>query len=147
MQGETNRKNEPGMTTLLRQLGMESGTLIRNEIALAKLEAQEMVRVAALEGVKVGVAIALAIVGGLALVAWLILGLGNIIGDHYATAAAIVGFVFLATGGFFANRGIRQLQSGALKPDETIETLREDKAWAAKEVRELTSEIRGDPEA
>lgn len=147
MRDETNRTAEPGLTALLRQLGAESTALIRNEIALAKLEAGEVARVAALEGAKVGAAIALAAVGGLAIVAWLILALGDVIGDHYATAALIVGCIFLAVGGFFAKRGIAVLRAGGLKPAETIETLVEDKRWAAQQLKEFRSEIashRGD---
>jgi hypothetical protein len=135
------RPSEPGVTALLRQLGADSSTLIRSEIALAKLEAQEMMRVAALQGVKVGAALALVAVGGLALVAWLILGLGNLIGDHYATAAAIVGILFLAVGGVLASRGLKVLRSGVLKPDATFKTLQEDKQWAAKELQEFKTDI------
>ncbi len=141
MHEDTTRTGEPGVTALLRQLGTESTALLRSEIALAKLEAKEMAREAALEGVKVGAAIALAVVGGLAIVAWLILGLGNLLGDHYATAAAIIGFLFLAVGGVLANRGVKGLRSGVLKPDETLQTLQEDKRWAAKKLKEFKSEI------
>ena len=135
------RTGEPSVTTLLRQLGQDSTTLIRSEIALAKLEAREAARLAALEGVKVGAAIALAAVGGLALVAWIILGLGNVIGDHYATSAAIVGVVFLAIGGFLANAGLKGLRSGELKPDATLAALQEDKQWAAQQLREFKAGI------
>ncbi len=138
---DTTRSGEPGVTTLLRQLGEDSSTLIRGEIALAKMEAQEMFRVAALAGVKVGAAIALAVVGGLAIVTWLILGLGNLIGDHYATAALIVGVLFLAIGAVLANRGMKGLRSDALKPGETIETLQEDKAWAVQELQQFKAGV------
>jgi hypothetical protein len=140
---EEDRKtnDEPGLTALLRQLGADSTALLRNEIALAKLEAREVARAAALEGVKVGAAVALLAVGALTLVAWLVLGIGNIIGDHYATAAAVIGLLFVAVGGVLAKRGMKGLRSGALKPDETIQTLHEDKAWAAQQLREFKTEI------
>lgn len=134
---ETNRTAEPGLTALLRQLGAESTALIRNEIALAKLEAGEVARVAALEGAKVGASIALAAVGGLAIVAWLILALGNLLGQHYATSALIVGCIFLAVGSVLARRGINVLRAGGLRPVETIETLVEDKKWAAQQIKEF----------
>ncbi|HEX6694726.1 MAG TPA: phage holin family protein [Longimicrobiales bacterium] len=136
------RIDDPSLTTLLRQLGTDSSALIRSEIALAKLEAQEMARTAALEGAKVGAAIALATVGGLALVTWLILALGNVMGDHYATAAAVVGAVFLGIGGVLAKKGVEGLKSGAVKPDDTIRTLQEDKRWASQQVQEFKSHIR-----
>jgi hypothetical protein len=136
------RIDDPSLTALLRQLGTDSSALIRSEIALAKLEAQEMARTAALEGAKVGAAIALATVGGLALVTWLILALGDVMGDHYATAAAVVGVVFLVIGGVLAKKGVDGLKSGAVKPDDTIRTLQEDKRWASQQVQEFKSHIR-----
>ena len=136
------RIDDPSLTALLRQLGTDSSALIRSEIALAKLEAQEMARTAALEGAKVGAAIALATVGGLALVTWLILALGDVMGDHYATAAAVVGVVFLVIGGVLAKKGVDGLKSGAVKPDDTIQTLQEDKRWASQQVQEFKSHIR-----
>lgn len=138
---EEKGRSEPGVTALLRQLGTDTTTLIRSEIALAKLEAQEMARAAALEGARVGAAIALAAVGGLALVAWLILGLGNVLGGRYATAAAIVGVVFLAVGGVLARKGMHGLKSGALKPNDTIQTLQDDKRWASQQLKEFKNEI------
>ena len=136
------RIDDPSLTTLLRQLGTDSTALIRSEIALAKLEAQEMARTAALEGAKVGAAIALAAVGGLALVAWLILAMGEVIGDHYATAAAAVGIVFLLVGGVLAKKGVDGLKSGRVKPDDTIRALQEDKRWASQQVQEFKSRVR-----
>ncbi|MEO5509827.1 MAG: phage holin family protein [Longimicrobiales bacterium] len=133
--------DEPGLTTLLRQLGADGTALLRSEIALAKLEAREIARVAALEGLKVGAAVALLAVGGLTLVAWLVLVIGDLIGDHYATAAAVIGLLFVAVGGVLAKRGVRGLRSGALAPDETIQTLLEDTAWAAQQLREFKTDI------
>ena len=133
---------EPGLTALLRQLGNDSSALLRSEIDLAKLEAQEMMRAAAADGAKLGAAAAIAGVGGLALVASLILALGHVLGDHYASAAAIVGIVFVGVGAILARRGVKGLKSGALKPDATIQTLQEDKQWAATEVRELKRTLR-----
>lgn len=145
MRHEMNQTAEPTLTALLRQLGTDSTTLIRNEIALAKMEAHEVARVAAIEGAKLGAAIALAAVGGLALVAWLIMGLGNVIGQHYATAALIVGLILLTIGAILATRGMRGLRSGALKPVETIDTLQEDKRWVAQQVKEFKAEVSSRP--
>jgi hypothetical protein len=138
---DMNRPAEPGLTALLRQLGADGSALLRSEIALAKLEAREVARAAALEGVKVGAAVSLLAIGALALVAWLILGIGNLIGDHYATAAAIIGLIFVAVGGVLAKRGTQGLRSGALKPDATLQTLQEDKAWAAQQLKEFKAEV------
>jgi hypothetical protein len=134
-------RHEPGLTTLLRQLGLETTTLIRSEIALAKLEAHEVARTAAIEGARVGAAVALVAVGALALVAWLILAIGHLLGNHYATAAAIAGILLVGTGALLARRAMRTLKSGALKPADTIAELQQDKRWASQQLSEFRSEI------
>src|SRR4051812_28099659 len=134
--------SEQGITALLRQLGADGAALLRNEIALAKLELQDVVRSATAEGARIGVAIALAAVGGLAIVAGLILALGHLLHDHYATSAFIIGAIFLGIGAFFGRRAVRVMKGGALKPGETIETLQEDKHWLAQEVRDFKNQVR-----
>jgi uncharacterized membrane protein len=133
--------NKQGITALLRQLGADGAALLRNEIALAKLELQDVVRSATAEGARIGAAVALAAVGGLAVVAGLILALGHLLHDHYATSAFIVGAIFLAVGALLARRAVRGMKSGALKAGETIETLQEDKQWIAQEVRDFKHQI------
>jgi hypothetical protein len=133
--------NEQGITALLRQLGADGAALLRSEIALAKMEMQEVARTATAEASRIGIAIALAAVGGLAIVAGLILALGHLLHDHYATSAFIVGFIFVAVGGLLARKAINGLKSGALKPAATIETLQDDKTFIAAQVQEFKSDI------
>lgn len=129
---------------LLRRLGSETGDLVRAEIELAKLEVRDMVRQAALDGAKIGAAIALAFVGGLALVAWAILALGDVLGDRHATAAAIVGVLLLVVGALLARAGKKGMERG-VRPENTMTSLKEDGRMAAGQLRHMKQELRRAP--
>lgn len=134
--------NVPGdhrasMGDLLRQLANESGDLMRQEVNLAKLEMKETASQMAQDGVKLGVALGLAAVGGLALTAFLILVIGNLLDGAYWAGALIVGALFLLIGGLLARNAINDLKKQDLKPEETIETLREDKRWLQDEASDF----------
>jgi uncharacterized membrane protein HdeD (DUF308 family) len=73
-----------------------------------------------------------ALLGVLALIAAAIIGLA-----HYmdaGLAALIVGGVLALIGGITAMVGVGRLKRTSLKPEQTIETLEEDKEW----LKELT---------
>lgn len=129
--------SDASLRELLRQLADDGANLVRGEIALAKLEVKDSVRSLALDGVKLVSAMALAWVGVLALTAFMIIGLGSLLGGAYWASALIVGLVMLAIGGILAQRGIAGLKGNSIKPEATVASLQQDKRWAGKEVREL----------
>jgi hypothetical protein len=139
--GRGTASDEPQMRDLLKQLAADGSTLVRSEIALAKLEMRDMAREVALDSAKLGAAIGLATVGALALVAAAIIALGNLLGGLHALSALIVGAIMLIVGGVLANNGIKGLKNMP-RPEETARSLRQDREWAAREAREFKEEIR-----
>ena len=130
----------PSITGLLKRLGNETGELVRAEVALAKLEFRELARQAALDGMKVGAAAALAMVGVSALAAAGVLALGDVLGGRYAAAAAILGLVLLIIGGLLARSGIRGM--GRVNASGSpLGSLRQKGKWAAGELRGLRQEL------
>lgn len=138
---ESANGKQGGITDLLRRLGDDVSALVRNEVALAKLELRETVQVLVRDSAKLGIAFTLAWIGALALTAALIIGVAHLIGDRYGTAALIVGVLFLGIGGLLARAGMKGLGGGALKPTATMATLGENRDWAAQELRELKQEL------
>lgn len=128
------------ITGLLKRLGNETGDLVRAELALAKLEFRELARQAALDGVKLGAAAALAVVGAMAVVAAGVLALGDVLGGRYALAALAVGIVLLVVGGLLARWGIRSMARAA-GPGRALTSLRQDRQWAAGQLREFRQEL------
>jgi uncharacterized membrane protein YqjE len=139
--GGRSATDEPQMRDLLKQLAGEGTDLVRNEIALAKLEMREMAREVAADSAKVAAALGIALVGTLALVAAAIIGLGNLLDGRYALSALIVGVVMVAIGGVLASVGIKGLKN-APRPDETKRSLQRDKEWASREARQFKEGIR-----
>jgi len=117
---------------LLGQLANNSAALVRDEIALAKQEMNEKVKSFRSGLVTTAIGGVVALLGILALIAAAIIGLA-----HYmdaGLAALIVGGVLALVGGIIAMTGIGRLKQTSLKPEQTIETLEEDKEW----LKELT---------
>jgi uncharacterized membrane protein YqjE len=135
--GRGHRDPEPSMADLVRQLAADSSALVRQEVALAKLEVREYASHAARQSAAVGAGVGMAAAGGLALTAFLVIGLGVLLGGLYWLSALIVGVMFLAAGYVLVRRGIQQLTAESPLPEETIETLREDADWAKRETREM----------
>ncbi len=119
-------REEPTVAELMGELSEDIALLVRQELQLAQTELSEKVS-------KVGSSLAtvvlggfLAYVGGLALVAALILLLNNVAHVSPWVSALIVGGV-LAIGGFIAVRGgLNGLKALDLKPRRTLETIKED---------------------
>lgn len=132
---------DPALGPLFSQLARDSSDLIRQEIALAKAEVRQSVRQTISGAARVGIAAVLAGVGGLVLTAFLVLLLGDLL-DNYWVAALIVGVLFTIIGAILALAGIRRLQEVQVAPQETIETLKDDRDWARAEVQELKRDLK-----
>jgi hypothetical protein len=114
---------------LLGQLANNSAALVRDEIALARQEMGEKVK-SFRSGVVTGAVVGLIAV--LTLTAAAVIGLAHLMDAGYA--ALIVGGVLAIVGGIVVFTGLNRLKQTSLKPEQTIETLEEDKEW----LKELT---------
>lgn len=117
---------------LLSQLANHSAALVRDEMALAKQELRESVR-SLQQGVvtlAIGAVIGLIALGTLAASA--VVGLAHFMDAGYA--ALIVGASLALIAGIFASVGINRLKRTTLTPEQTMETLEEDRQW----LKELT---------
>lgn len=124
---------------LLRQLSDDGSRLVQQEIRLAKVELREDAANAANGAGKIGAATVLALPGLLALTAAAIIGLSFLVGSSWLSAL-IVGVIVLAVAGLLLRSAISSFRSG-LVPRETVETLREDVAWAKRETRHARHEM------
>lgn len=125
---------------LLKQISTDSTHLIRQEIALAKLELRESVSAAGKSAAQLGIALGVAIPGMLSLVAFLVIALGDLMNGNYWASALIVGVACLALAGVLARRAIANVK-GKLGIPETTGTLRDDAAWAQREVQSFKREL------
>lgn len=130
-------REREGFTDLLRELADESASLVRQEVNLARLEMKETAAAFAKDAVRLGIAAGLAVAGGLALTAFLVLVIGNLLNGAYWAGALIVGVVFLLIGGLMAKSAVNDMKKIDVRPEQTIETLGEDKRWLQREARDF----------
>jgi uncharacterized membrane protein YqjE len=123
-------KEEPTVAELMGELSQDISLLVRQEFQLARTELGEKVSHVGASLATVVLGGFLAYVGGLALVAALILVLHDVAHISPWVSALIVGAVF-AVGGFIAVKGgLTGLKRVDLTPRRTLDTLKDDIQWA-----------------
>lgn len=138
--GDAGPESRTGLGTLLRSLGDDMGTLVRQEIRLAKAEAARTAKRVASDSAWIGAGAAIVAVGGLCLVLAMALGLGALLGSYWL-GTLITGAVLVLGGALAAWKGVRDLRRGDLAPRRTVETVREDVEWARREARDFKEEL------
>jgi hypothetical protein len=134
--------NEPPVGELFRNLSQDAAMLVKQEIALAKLEARAGVKVYTDNAANLALAAGLALLGAFALTAFVIVALGDLF-DNYWLSALLVSVALLGTAMVLAKRGLGRIKErGGLKPQATAETLREDKQWAKHEVQSFKNQMK-----
>jgi uncharacterized membrane protein YqjE len=132
---------EEPVSVLLKRFGQDASTLVRQEITLAKLELRESAKSLAQDAGKLGAAAGLGLFGGFALLAFLIIGLGDLI-DNYWLSALIVAVLLLGAAAVMAKGALNRMKKNNLAPEETVQTLKEDQRWAKREVQEFKQSMR-----
>jgi len=127
-------QTEPPIGELFRQLTEDATRLIKQEVALGKAELRQTASALASDATRLAVAAVLAILGALAATAFLIIGLGILIGSFWLSAL-LVALILLATAALIGKRAVDDMRERDLAPTETIETLQEDAEWARREAR------------
>src|SRR5436190_20278329 len=118
--------------SLIRGILYDVRTLIREEIALARVELREQATRAKAAAFSFGVAAAALAFGGAFLLIAIALGIAYLIGWPAWTGFLVVS-VLLCIGGFFTlASGRKQLATIHPIPEETVTTLKENSEWIAK---------------
>jgi len=124
---------------LFRDLSLDAVTLIRQEIDLAKTEVSEKIAHLGAMSRAVGIGAGLAVAGGLALLAAVILGLTSLLSKVMSPwvamwlAPLIVG-VALAGIGYAMIRSALDTHRQSLVPRKTAESLQENKEWLKSKI-------------
>jgi uncharacterized membrane protein YqjE len=130
---------EPSLGELFKRLTADTTELVRQEISLARAEVRQVGGTVARDGTKLGIAAGLALCGALAVTAFLVIAVGDLL-NNYWLGALVVGLVLLAVGGVLARNAVADLKRGVV-PEQTLGSLREDAAWAKQETREVKREL------
>jgi hypothetical protein len=127
--GQDNRS----LGELFAELSRETTTLVRQEVELAKTELSHSASEVGKDVGFLAAGGAVAYAGFLAIIAAIIVGLGQA-GVTWWLSAAIVGIVVAAIGGFLVMRGIQDLRTANFAPTQTIQSLKEDAQWTKEQI-------------
>ena len=126
-------KQDRSIGELFAQLANETGVLIRQEIALAKVEFAE-------KASRVGRNIGYLVLGGaiayaalLALLAALIILLANAMA--WWVAALLVAVAVGVVAAVLISKALAALKKTDVAPRQTVETLKEDAQWAKQQIK------------
>ena len=121
------------LSDLFGKLANEKSILVRQEVALAKVEVAQSAR-------EVGKNVANLIIGGaiayaslLAIIAALIMLLGRVMPEW--GAALLVGVLIGGVAWLLIGRALAALQQAEMTPRKTVETLKEDAAWMKQQIK------------
>ena len=126
-------RDERSLGDLFTDLSRETTTLVRQEVQLAKAELTQSATEAA-RGIGMLVAGgAVAYAGLLFLLLAIVFGLIEAGWDPWVSAL-VVGLVVVAIGAILVLRARESLKPANLAPQKTVETLKEDAAWAKEQI-------------
>jgi uncharacterized BrkB/YihY/UPF0761 family membrane protein len=125
-------ENKP-LGDLFGDLATEMSNLVRQEVALARVEISQKAK-------HVGKNVAYLVVGGavayaaaLAIIAAIIMLLGRYMPDW--GAALLVGVVVAGIGWLLIGKAMSALQQTEMTPRQTVETLKEDATWMKEQLK------------
>jgi hypothetical protein len=127
---------EQSLGELFRPHAPDSATLMRQEVALARAEMSENVGKLGKDLAYLAIGVGILLAGMLVLTAFLVILVGDLIGNYWL-GALIIGVIFAVIGAVLVARGKSNLQGGEIKPERTLDSLREDKNWAQAEVKQV----------
>jgi VIT1/CCC1 family predicted Fe2+/Mn2+ transporter len=124
---------ERSIGELFGELSQDVALLVRQEAQLAKTEMQQKLSKVTTDLASLATGGVVALVGGLALTAALILLLVDPIGMKPWLAALLVGAVLGIVGWVLLQRGMKDLKRTDPTPRRTVETIKEDLQWAKEQ--------------
>ena len=126
-------KEERSLGELFSELAGETSTLVRQEMQLAKVELGQKAAQAGREAAFIGLGGAVAHAGFLAVLAAVILLVGEFI--PVWLSALVIGLAAVAAGYFLSRQRLDALKQLDPTPRATVETLKQDKEWAKEQMR------------
>jgi Flp pilus assembly protein TadB len=128
---------------LLGRLARDSGTLVRQEMALARAELKQKARAAGPAAGMFGAAYVIGMLAATALTAAIVLLLALVMPAWLA--ATIVAVIYAIVAWVLVRQGQRQLREAMPPvPEQTVETIKEDVEWVKSQKRSgMTSNTHG----
>ena len=122
--------------SLFRDLADASAELLRGELRLARIEFGEIANNVGNGGAQVALGAVLLLLGSLSLATGVVLLVGDqwLPKDRYWLGAFVVMALTGTCAAWLAKRGWAQLSPANLAPEQSIDSLREDKEWLKQQL-------------
>jgi uncharacterized membrane protein len=120
------RQQERSIGELFGQLTQDMTLLVRQEVQLARTEMTEKLSRFTTNLISVGAGGFVAYLGGLALMAALILAIRDLADISLAWSALIVGGILAIVGYVMLQRGLKELKAVDLAPRRSVENIKDD---------------------
>lgn len=125
-------ENKP-LGDLFSDLAADMSNLVRQEVALAKLEITQKAKFLGRNVAYLVIGGAVAYAGLLAVVAAIIMLLAKVM-PHWGSAL-LVGIVVAGIAWLLIGKALTALQQADLTPKDTVETLKEDATWVKQQIK------------
>ena len=124
-----------GLGSIVTGIVEDLQNIVRGEVQLAKTELKEEATLMGKGAGKIGAGVFFGLVGFI----FLMLGVTYVLNQWLEMwlSALIVGAVLALIGAILAMSGKSQMQSADLKPDKTIQSVKEDKEWASRQMNSV----------
>lgn len=129
---------ERPLSALVRDLVQSLSGLIRAEFRLARVEVARNAREVSRDAVRGAAFAVIALLGVLAFMAFLVIGLGDLLGGRYWLSSLIIAALFLGGGGLAAWSSFRRMGADARLRHVTL-NLEGDRELVSQKVRDISS--------
>ena len=133
----SNRNGDPTFGELLKELSSAVTTLVKNEAFLLKEEIKQTGSRLARDSAKAAAFGALLALSVLPFIAFLVIGLGDLMGGRYWLSSLIVAVVFAAVGGIFAMKAYRDIKDHDLELPHVKHTLEREREMINHTISEV----------
>ncbi|MCM2323830.1 MAG: phage holin family protein [Oligoflexia bacterium] len=130
--------NSSPYSQILREIADSFQALLRSEIHLARAETKETLTQLSHKGAAAALFAVLALGGLLPLLAFLVIGLGKLLGDNYWLSSLLIGMAMLAVGGLLARQQLKKIAEQNKNLPILRESIREQRLTVEKKLEELT---------
>lgn len=128
-------KDERSLGELFSDLSRETSELVRSEVQLAKNEMTERAKRSGKDVGFMAAGGALLYAGLLAFIAGIIVLIGHVLAIPYWVSAIGISIIVMLIGYMLVRTGMNKLKQDKPIPQETVQTLKEDKEWAKDQTR------------
>ncbi len=131
----TTKSSPEGLGTIVSGIVEDLQEIVRGEVKLAKAEIKDDVSAMGKGAASIAAGAMVALVGFI----FLMLGVTYLLNKWLEMwiAAGIVGVALLLIGAMLAMSGKKKLSASSLKPTESMESLKEDQAWASQQIKSV----------